>query len=104
MATSGCTQKIDAVALYTSQCASCHASDGSGDPRRVRTDPALDLTRSPLVLKGLDGRIYRLIDGGVGGMPAFGHKMDYQQMQALARYVLTFAPAETESDAQGESP
>lgn len=84
----GCADPPDSEALYRTHCASCHALDGRGDPRRLRDTPALDLSRSPLVENRLDGRIYRLIEGGVGGMPGFSHKMEWQEMQAVARYTL----------------
>jgi mono/diheme cytochrome c family protein len=76
--------------LYRTQCARCHADDGKGDRRSVGLYPNIDLTSSPMVRAGARGRflVYRRISEGYGAMPAFGHRLEAEEMGRLVDYVL----------------
>lgn len=76
--------------LFSEHCARCHADDGSGDPRQLSLAPALDLTRSVMVARGARGLIYQRITQGYGTMPAFSHKLQRGDVEALAEFVLRF--------------
>lgn len=76
--------------LYAELCVRCHGDDGRGDPRQLTLAPALDLTRSVMVARGARGLIYQRISLGYGTMPAFGHKLERGDIQALVDFVLEF--------------
>ena len=67
---------IDAAALYSADCASCHGVNGEGgigpDLRGI-TDATLVETQ---------------VKNGGGSMPAFGDKLSAEEISALATYVV----------------
>jgi mono/diheme cytochrome c family protein len=67
---------IDAAALYSANCASCHGVSGEGgigpDLRGV-TDTAIVETQ---------------VAAGAGSMPAFGDELSTDEISALATYVV----------------
>ena len=74
--------------LYAEHCVSCHADDGSGDPRRTGLEPQLDLTSSELVVSGSRGAVYRAVSSGFGAMPGFAHRMSHQELEDLTTFVM----------------
>ncbi len=67
---------IDAAALYSANCASCHGVNGEGGigpDLRGLTDTALVETQ---------------VSAGAGSMPAFGDKLSADEISALAAYVI----------------
>ncbi|MEM1247776.1 MAG: c-type cytochrome [Acidobacteriota bacterium] len=84
------------AALYQDHCASCHGSDGRGDPRRTALEPNLDLTRSELVTSGSRGAVYRAISGGFGTMPGFAHRLAHPQIDAITGLVMDFGKPPTD--------
>jgi mono/diheme cytochrome c family protein len=91
-------------ALYREHCSSCHAEDGSGDKRRMRLTPGVDLTRSPMVRARLDGRIYQAIRYGLEAMPGFSHQLEHREIQALTRFVLGLGQTQAPAESNGELP
>jgi mono/diheme cytochrome c family protein len=79
-----------AADLYAEYCARCHGEDGRGEPRQLQLDPNLDLRKSVVVARGARGLIYQRITRGYGSMPAFGHKLERGDVEALVDFVLRF--------------
>lgn len=76
--TTGGGSAIDAAALYSSSCASCHGADGSGGigpDLRGAADTAT---------------VAQQITQGGGSMPAFADKLSTDEVDALADYVVEF--------------
>lgn len=74
--TTGAGSTIDAAALFSSSCASCHGADGSGNvgpDLRAEDDAA--------------GVAEQIAQGG-GSMPAFSDKLSTDEIDALAEYVV----------------
>lgn len=68
-----------AVAIYKKQCISCHASDLSG-----RVGPALATIGSDFTAE----QLMTIIEEGSGrGMPAYGHRLEQSQIEALAEWL-----------------
>lgn len=81
---------LSGEALYAEHCARCHGDDGTGDPRQHRLAPNVDLTRSQMIAVEARGLIYQRISRGYGAMPAFAHKLERGDVEALTTYVLRF--------------
>ncbi len=92
---SGCASKEErGAALYAEHCASCHGTDGRGDPRRSALEPGLDLVASELVSAGARAQVYRAISGGYGTMPGFAHRMELGELDDVTTHVMALAPDE----------
>jgi len=90
---SGCgapSSGLPAEALYAEHCQRCHGDDGRGDARQRSLAPRVDLTRSSLVQSEERGLIYQRISRGYDAMPAFSHKLERGDIEALSEYVLRF--------------
>jgi cytochrome c551 len=74
--TTGEGSAIDAAALFSSNCASCHGADGAGN---VGPD-----------LRGAadSATVAQQIAQGGGSMPAFADKLSTDEIDALAEYVV----------------
>ncbi len=70
----------EAIAIYKSQCMSCHATDLSG-----RVGPSLQKIGSKLT----PDEIVHIIRNGGKGMPAFSKLMKEQDIQSLAKWLET---------------
>ena len=81
---------IPAETLYVEHCQRCHGADGRGDPRARTLSPRIDLTRSELVAREARGVIYQRIARGYDAMPAFSHKLERGDIEALAEFVLRY--------------
>lgn len=70
--------------LFTQSCGSCHTFAAAGTSGQQ--GPNLDQ-----IADGVD-EVRGTIEGGGGGMPAFGSQLDARQIQALADYVVENRP------------
>lgn len=73
------------ASIYKANCVICHAEDGSGTPLGIRLK-AKDL-RSKEVLEKPSEELAQTIRAGKGNMPAFGTRMDSEQIDKLIEYV-----------------
>jgi len=80
----------DPSPLYKTNCAMCHAADGSGNSPSGKALKAKDL-RSDEVQKKSDAELVEAISKGQGKMPAFGKKLKAEQIQQLVSYVRQLA-------------
>jgi len=74
-----------AASAYKANCVICHAEDGSGTPLGIRLK-AKDL-RSKEVQEKPSTELAQTIRAGKGNMPAFGTRMDSDQIDKLIEYV-----------------
>lgn len=77
----------DAAATFKSKCVTCHAADGSGSALGKRLH-APDL-RSKEVQDKTSAALAQVISAGKDNMPAFGNRLDKDQIQKLADYIHT---------------
>jgi mono/diheme cytochrome c family protein len=82
--------EVDSAQLYKTNCAMCHAADGSGNSPSGKALKAKDL-RSDEVQKKSDAELIDGISKGQGKMPAFGKKLKPEQIQQLVSYVRQLA-------------
>ncbi len=79
-----------ARALFSSQCASCHGSEGRGDgPMAALFRPA-DLSASALQSARTDAELAASITAGRGRMPAFGQNLRPEAVSALRQLYAPF--------------
>lgn len=76
----------DSVALFKSKCVMCHGEDGSGSTPSGKALKAKDL-RSDEVQKNSDAELTDVITKGRNKMPAFGQKLNPDQIQQLVAYI-----------------
>jgi cytochrome c6 len=74
-----------AASAYKANCVICHADDGSGTPLGIRLK-AKDL-RNKEVQEKPSSELAQTIRAGKGNMPAFGTRMDSEQIDKLIEYV-----------------
>jgi len=85
-------QGARAVLNYREQCLDCHGAAGRGDGPQARAFglEARDFTKAEFWRETSRERIVESIRGGRGeDMPAFGKKLDREQIEALAAYLQT---------------
>jgi mono/diheme cytochrome c family protein len=75
----------DAAKVYKTNCALCHAANGSGDTSSGKALKAKDL-RSPEVQGKSDAELAEIIAKGAGKMPAFGQKLSADVIKSLVAY------------------
>ena len=79
-------------ALFQSNCAFCHAADGTGRNwiGSFMQPPARDLTRSTIINQGKKNKILHVIDNGLPNtsMPAWRDVLTPQQKNAIVAYLL----------------
>jgi mono/diheme cytochrome c family protein len=80
----------DAQKLYDTNCAKCHAPDGSGNTTVGKAVGAKDL-RSAEAKKLTDAEILTQIDQGKGNMPPFGGTLSKAQINSLLPIVREFS-------------
>jgi mono/diheme cytochrome c family protein len=78
----------DAASTYRTQCASCHAADGSGATAVGKQLKVPDL-RSPAIQKLSNQRLAASIANGKGSMPAFGKTLASKEIDLLVNHVRT---------------
>jgi len=76
----------DAAKVYKTNCALCHAADGSGETASGKSLKAKDL-RSPEVQGKSDEELGEVIAKGAGKMPAFGKKLSPDGIKSLVAYI-----------------
>ena len=76
----------DAAKVYKTNCALCHAADGSGETASGKALNAKDL-RSPEVQAKSDAELAEVIAKGTGKMPAFGQKLSADVIESLVAYI-----------------
>ncbi len=74
--------------LFNIACKTCHGVEAFGSPMAPALNNAIFLADTP------DAAIYQIIAGGVSGtmMPAWGSRLNDQDLQALVAYLRSFEP------------
>jgi len=80
---------VDAKALFTKECASCHGKDGQAKTFKAKFNHARNLTDAKWQAEVTDERLFNSIHNGKGKMPAFGKKLSDSQINALVAFVRT---------------
>ena len=78
---------VDARAVFSSRCATCHGKDGMAKTFKAKFNHARNLTDAKWQAEVTDERIYNSIRNGKGKMPAFGKKLSDPQTNALVAFV-----------------
>lgn len=78
----------DAATTFKSKCAACHGQDGSGSALGKRLH-APDL-RSKDVQSQTTDALVQVVTKGKENMPAFGNRLDSDQINKLVAYIRTF--------------
>jgi len=76
----------DADKIYKTNCVLCHSADGSGSSSMGKAMHAKDL-RSDETQKQSDAAISEVITKGRGKMPAFGAKINPDDVTKLVAYI-----------------
>jgi cytochrome c oxidase cbb3-type subunit 3 len=77
------------AAIYAQQnCAMCHGADGKGNPK-MKDVP--DFTNAAWQQKETDADFANMIKNGKKPMPAYGSKLNDEQIKALVAHVRSFA-------------
>ena len=82
----------DAAKMFSANCTLCHAADGSGSSPSGKALGAKDL-RSAEIQKKTDQELTELITTGKGKMPAFGKKLQPDDIKQLVAYIRSLAKA-----------
>jgi cytochrome c oxidase cbb3-type subunit 3 len=82
-------QLKQAKTLFKQACVRCHGSDGRGETTLGQIVGATDLSRPEWQERVDDSRLLNSITHGRGEMPAFGKKLDSDQIKLLTAYVRT---------------
>jgi len=80
---------VDAKALFTKECATCHGKDGQAKTFKAKFNHARNLTDARWQAEVTDERLFNSIHNGKGKMPAFGKKLSDSQINALVAFVRT---------------
>jgi cytochrome c6 len=80
---------VDAKALFTKECATCHGKDGQAKTFKAKFNHARNLTDAKWQAEVTDERLFNSIHNGKGKMPAFGKKLSDSQINALVAFVRT---------------
>jgi mono/diheme cytochrome c family protein len=80
----------DAAKVFKTNCALCHADDGSGNSPTGKALKAKDL-KSDEVQKQTDAELTEVITKGRGKMPAFGSKFSPEVIKSLVAYIRQLA-------------
>jgi mono/diheme cytochrome c family protein len=91
--------------LYAANCALCHGEDGGGHGPASRTlhPRPLDFTDATRMKQVRDGELFFAISRGSHGtaMPAFGDRLDDEDVWRLVAYVRTFSKTAEEPHDEG---
>ncbi len=82
--------EADSAKVFKANCALCHSANGSGDSAAGKALKAKDL-RSPEVQAKPDAELTEVIGKGKGKMPAFGAKIQPEDLKELVQYVRQLA-------------
>src|SRR6266550_5693077 len=79
---------------FRNNCARCHGADGAGDTPLGHTFNSPDFTDPEWWRKHSHitsaGSLASIVNGGKGGMPAFGRKLTRTEIRRLVNYVRRF--------------
>jgi len=78
----------DAAGTFKSKCAACHGEDGAGSTLGKRLH-APDLRSKEVQGQSTDALV-QIVTKGKNNMPAFGNRLDNDQIQKLVAYIRTF--------------
>jgi cytochrome c551 len=78
----GAVAAVDGAAIYRSNCASCHGSDGGGRLGPQLADRVVE--RYPNAADQV-----LVVTVGVGGMPSFGDRLTPEEIAAVVEYTRT---------------
>ncbi|MFI5181971.1 MAG: c-type cytochrome [Thermoanaerobaculia bacterium] len=81
----------NADALWEAHCMVCHGDDGRAETEEGRKKKARNLTDARWQATVSDARLSRSIHRGHENMPAFGKKLNDEQIKALVAHVRTLA-------------
>jgi mono/diheme cytochrome c family protein len=81
----------DGAALFKSKCAMCHGPDGKGQTAMGKNLKLKDLG-SEEVQKMKGEELEKVIENGKGKMPAYKGKLTEPEIDALVKFIRTFAP------------
>ena len=81
-----------AGASFAEHCATCHASNGSGDTAVGKSVHIPDL-RSPAVQSQSDAQLAEIIANGKGPMPPFKSSLSKDEIDALVKHIHQLAKA-----------
>lgn len=89
---------VDGAELFVAQCSRCHGVDGDGQGPEVLDRPARNFKDGGFSFGNTQLAIGRTIRNGVPGspMPAFGEALSDADVAAIARHVMSLAPAQLE--------
>lgn len=82
----GARAQSDIAKIYKTNCALCHAADGSGNTSSGKALKAKDLASSEVQQKS-DAELTDIIVKGKGKMPAFGAKLKPEDIKQLVVYI-----------------
>ena len=85
--------RVDARAVFAENCARCHGKDGRAHTLHGWLVGAQNFTNAKWRAETSTNEIIHAIKTGPGFMPAFGDKLSEAEIEALAAYVQSFAPA-----------
>jgi mono/diheme cytochrome c family protein len=96
VSTSAAYAQVDAAAVYTKNCASCHGKDGKGDTKAGKKAKAKDLTDAKYQESFSDEEAFKSIkfgmkDGDRELMKPFEGKLTDDEIKALIPHVHKFA-------------
>jgi mono/diheme cytochrome c family protein len=91
----------DAAALFRRSCERCHDADGRGTNARRRNLQSIpDFSRPTWQARRRDEQLLTsILDGKGSSMPAFGGRLDPEQVRQLVAYVRRFGPRSKEPGA-----
>jgi mono/diheme cytochrome c family protein len=78
---------VDASALYSKHCATCHGKDGRAKTFKAKFNKARDLTDAVWQSEVSDERLFNSVTQGRGKMPSFKKKLSAAQVESLVAYV-----------------
>jgi mono/diheme cytochrome c family protein len=84
-------EKVDARELFAENCAICHGENGRAHTIHGLLVGAQNLTKPDWQANATDEEIHNAIQSGPSVMPAFGKKLSPAEIDALVKYVRTFA-------------
>ena len=84
----GTQAQSDGAKIFKANCVLCHAADGRGNTTAGKALKAKDL-QSDEVQKQSDAALSETITNGKGKMPAFGDKINPEDVKSLVAYIRT---------------
>ncbi len=89
VAAAGSWSVPDGASIYSTNCASCHGSDGRAKTAKGKRSGATDLTSE---WNADETRAIHIITNGKGEMPSFKSKLAREEIREVFGYVRKFRP------------